>query len=450
MNTATITAVALLITVWSLLSGVLGRRNLTGPMIFVVVGYGLGNSDWGVLPVDATAESVQLIAEVTLALLLFSDASRVSLAELRRDAGLPTRLLAIGLPLTVVIGAATAFVVLTDLPWSLALFIGAALAPTDAALSAAVINDDRVPPRLRRSLNVESGLNDGVATPVVTVALALAAAELGLKAESETVAASAVALELLGGAAAGLAVGALGAVGLNGAVRRGWTAPGAQQMATLALAVTAFTLANAAEANGFIAAFIAGITFGAVIDRSEVDAERAVELPELGGELLALVVWFLFGAGLLPIVVGEIDVAMVAYAVLSLMLLRMVPVAVALIWSGIPRREVLFLGWFGPRGLASVVFALLAVERLAEAEEPLVGRAIATVGLTVLLSVVLHGVTAGPAGRRFGDTASGCEYSDAASVPQARTQQLGPPHPPGTGKDDGSGPLPPETRKDAP
>ena len=427
MNAATIAAVAVLVTVWSLVSGVLSRRNVTGPIVFVVAGYALGNPEWGLLAVDAAAGSVQLIAEVTLALLLFSDASRVSFAELRREAGLPTRLLAVGLPLTMVIGTATAFVVLGDLPWSLALFIGAALAPTDAALSAAVISDRRVPLRLRRSLNVESGLNDGVATPVVTLALALAAAELGLSGEAESAAASSALVELIVGAGAGLAVGALGAVGLNQASRRGWTTPGAQQMGTLALAIAAFTLANTAEGNGFIAAFVAGITFGALVDRTTVDPERVVELPELGGELLALVVWFLFGAGLLPIVLDDIDLAMVAFAVLSLTVLRMLPVAVSVLGARLPRRDVAFLGWFGPRGLASVVFALLAVEQLAEAEEPLVGRAIATVGLTVLLSVILHGITAGPAGRRYGDDAPPAQGPADTPLLPARPQQLVPP-----------------------
>lgn len=431
MNAATITAVALLVMVWSLVSGVLSRRNLTGPIVFVVAGYALGNPDWGLLPVDAAAESVQLIAEVPLALLLFSDASRVSFAELRREAGLPTRLLAVGLPLTMVIGTATAFVVLGDLPWSLALFIGAALAPTDAALSAAVISDRRVPLRLRRSLNVESGLNDGVATPIVTLALALAlaAAERGLSAEAESAAASSALVELLVGAGAGLAIGALGAVGLNQATRRGWTTPGAQQMGTLALAIASFTLANAAEGNGFIAAFIAGITFGALVDRTTVDPERVVELPELGGELLALVVWFLFGAGLLPIVLDDIDLAMVAFALLSLTVLRMLPVAVSMLGVRVPRRDVVFLGWFGPRGLASVVFALLAVEQLAEAEEPLVGRAIATVGLTVLLSVILHGVTADPAGRRYGEEVPPAQRPADTPLLPARPQQLNPRNP---------------------
>lgn len=422
MNLAVVTTLAVLITAWALLSGALARRNLTGPMLFVLAGFVIGNPDWGPLPVDAAATSVQVIAEITLALLLFSDASRISLGELRREASIPARLLGIGLPLTIVLGTATAVVVITDLPWALALFIGAALAPTDAALSAAVITNPRVPMRLRRSLNVESGLNDGIATPLVTVALVVSATALGLTDEPESIAFSEALRELGIGALAGLAVGAMGAWATNQATRRGWTTAGARQMAALGLAVGAYALALAGEGNGFIAAFVAGLVFSGIADKDMVDTETVVVLPELGGELLALVVWFLFGAGLLPIILANLDLATVTVALLSLTVLRMLPVAVAMIGAGLPRRDVMFLAWFGPRGLASVVFALLAVEELAEAEQPLVGQAIAVVGLTVMLSVILHGATAAPAAQRFDPTR--VQHTSAAEEPAARPQQL--------------------------
>ncbi len=426
MNLATVTALSVLLAAWALLSGALARRNLTGPMLFVLLGYLLGNPDAGVFPVDVTTEAVQATAEITLALLLFADASRINLTELRREASLPARLLGLGLPLTIILGTATAALVLADLPWPLALLVGAALAPTDAALSAAVVNNPRVPLTLRRSLNVESGLNDGIATPLVTMALAVSAAQLGLSAETESLAFTTAARELAVGALAGLVIGVVGAWSANQATRRGWTSPGARQIAVLALAVGAFALAGAGGGNGFIAAFAAGLAFSAVADTTLVDTETVVVLPELGGELLALVVWFLFGAGLLPIVTAHLDLATVTFAVLSLTVLRMAPVAVSLIGAHLPRRDVVFLGWFGPRGLASVVFALLAVEQLAEAEEPLVGHAIATIGLTVLLSVVLHGVTAGPAGRRYADVLPAASGPADVPVPQARRQQLAP------------------------
>ena len=172
------------------------------------------------------------------------------------------------------------------------------------------------------------------------------------------------------------------------------------RLATLAVAVAAFAVALAFDANGFIAAFVAGVAFGALLDRAAVDLDEAAELPELGGELLALVVWFLFGAILIPLALDHLGWRTVLYAVASLTIIRMVPVALSLVRSGLDGPSVVFIGWFGPRGLASVVFALLAIEELGETL-PEVNRAVATVVLTVTLSVVLHGITARPGGRKY-------------------------------------------------
>ena len=192
-------------------------------------------------------------------------------------------------------------------PWALAGFVGAALAPTDAALSVQVINDERIPLHLRRALNVESGLNDGIATPIVVFMLAVAASQLGVVSESVSFEAGAALRELGGGIVAGVVVGVGGAVLISTATRRRWIITGGRRLATLAVAIAAFAVALAFDANGFIAAFVAGIAFGAMLDGSVVDLEEAVELPELGGELLALVVWFLFGATLVPLAFEELD-----------------------------------------------------------------------------------------------------------------------------------------------
>ncbi len=280
----------------------------------------------------------------------------------------------------------------------LAGFVGATLAPTDAALSAQVVNDERIPLRLRRALNVESGLNDGIATPIVVFTLAVAATDLGLAGHGHDGAGGAL-LELALGVVVGLAVG-LGSAGLIAfGSRRQWIVAGGRRLATLAAALASFALAVGLDGNGFIAAFVAGIAFGASLPEDVADVEEVGELPELMGELLALGVWFLFGAALVPLVLDYFSVSTVVYALLSLTVIRMVPVAVALVGAGLDRPTVLFVGWFGPRGLASVVFALLAIEELGES--PMVGQAIAVVALTVLLSVVLHGVSAGPLGTRY-------------------------------------------------
>jgi NhaP-type Na+/H+ or K+/H+ antiporter len=399
MNAELVATLAVLVFAWATMSGALARRNVTGPLIFATAGYLVGNPDWGPMSVDVEAASIHVVAEVTLALLLFADAARVNLRELQADAALPVRLLGIGLPLSVAAGAVTAGL-LFDLPWGLALFLGASLAPTDAALSVQVINDERIPMRLRRSLNVESGLNDGIATPIVMLSIAVAASQLGHVTESVSVEFGTALRDLAVGAAMGALLGGAGAVALNLATRHEWIAPGGRRLAALALATGALVVTLALEGNGFIAAFVAGAAFGALADAHALDLERVNELPELGGELLALVVWFLFGATLLPIALGHLDGAVAMYALLSLTVVRMVPVALCMLGTDLDRPTTVFLAWFGPRGLASVVFALLAIEDLGETNEA-TRLAIAAVALTVAASILLHGLTAGPGGRRY-------------------------------------------------
>ena len=385
---------AVLVFAWAVLSGVLARRNVTGPLVFAAAGYVFGNPGWGPIHLDLDSSTIHLIAELTLALLLFADASRVNLHELRREKSVPLRLLGIGFPLSVIAGAILA-AMLFDMPWGLAAFLGAALAPTDAALSLQVISDERIPLRLRRSLNVESGLNDGIATPIVSVALAVAASQLGVVGHS-------VAFELLSalralgvGLVIGTATGIGGALAIGYAAQRNWIAPGGRRVSALGLALISFTVALAADGNGFIAAFVAGAAFGAVANRDVIDLEHVIELPELLGEVLGLVVWFMFGAAVLPIAFAHATVQVALYTVLSLTLVRMAPVALSMFRSGLDRPSTLFLAWFGPRGLASIVFAILAVEELGDSHSA-VTTAVATIAATVAASVLLHGVTAGP------------------------------------------------------
>jgi NhaP-type Na+/H+ or K+/H+ antiporter len=407
--------VALLVLGWAVVSDLLGRMNINGPLFFLVAGLLLGNPDWGPLPVDVDTPSVHLLAEVTLALLLFADAARVNVYKLRHDAFLPARLLGIGLPLSVLLGSFAAAWIFSDLSWALAGFVGATLAPTDAALSAQVINDRRVPMRLRRLLNVESGLNDGIVTPIVAFALAVAASDLGLDVHGESTESGAL-LELALGVLVGLAIGLGSAILVSVGSRRHWIVSGGRRLAALAAALSSFALAVAFDGNGFIAAFVAGIAFGTRLDEEVADVERTDELPELVGEVLSLAVWFLFGAVLVPFAFDWVDVSILVYALLSLTVVRCVPVAIALIGSGLDKETVLFVGWFGPRGLASVVFALLAVEELGTQGE--VAPAIAAVAFTILLSVLFHGVSAGPLAALYARSRS--HHDQTGDAPRSR------------------------------
>jgi NhaP-type Na+/H+ or K+/H+ antiporter len=328
--------------------------------------------------------------------LLFSDASKVAARDARHDLPLTLRLLAIGLPLTIVLGAVLAALAFPTMPVALAALVAAALAPTDAALSAAVVGDERLPIRVRRVLNVESGLNDGIATPVVAACIAATATALSLPEGSRHDDLGPL-LALLVGATVGAVVAGVGGRLLVASHDRGWMERGARRLAGLGLAGTCFLAAEGLGGNPFVAAFAGGLAFRAAAGDQ---TEASVELSDLGSELLSHVIWFVFGASfVLPSFEG-IDLRIALYAAASLTVVRMVPVALCLAGSGESRATALFIGWFGPRGLASVIFALLALEELG-ATDPRVDTALRTMGVVVVASVVAHGVTARPLAARY-------------------------------------------------
>jgi sodium/hydrogen antiporter len=396
MDEATIIALAVVLFAWAVLSEWCAAHDLTGPLVFTAAGLVLANSSWGIGSIDVAGATVHTLAEITLALLLFADASGVPLTAARSDMSLTTRLLAIGLPLSIVAGTVVAVLVFPSLPVALAGVVAASLAPTDAALSASVIGDERLPVRVRRVLNVESGLNDGIATPVVTFCIAASAAALDVAQHDFDDGFGALA-QLAIGAGIGAGVALVGGWLVAFTHRRGWMQPGSRQLATLSLALLAFLGASQAGGNPFVSAFVGGLVFGA---SARADAVEAVELTELGGSLLSLVVWFVFGAGFVLPAFEHLDARMVLYAIASLSVVRMVPVAIALLGSGQDRLTVAFVGWFGPRGLASVVFALLAVEGLGDAD-PRVTTMANTITVTIVLSIVAHGITARPLTTRY-------------------------------------------------
>jgi NhaP-type Na+/H+ or K+/H+ antiporter len=373
-------------------SGRLSRANISGPIAFVAAG--IVSSMLGE-PEDVLAletEGLLVLTELTLALVLFSDAAEVPLRRLEHDAGLPSRLLVVGLPLTMLMGAVAAKALFPDLSWWVCAVIGAAVAPTDAALGAAIVEDERVPRRVRQVLNVESGLNDGIATPFVSFFLVAAVAGTAYEIESD---ARAI-IDLIGGAVVGIAVGAAIGRTLTAARRRGWTEPLTLPLAAVASAIGAYAAADTMELNGFVAAFVGGLAFGAALPRDHLG--ETMTFARRIGSTLALFVWFLFGV-LIVDPLGGITWREVLFAGVALTVVRMVPVAIALIRSGLDRSTVAVIGWFGPRGLASVVFALIAFETLPPDEA---SATLAVIGVTVLASVILHGATAAPTAARFG------------------------------------------------
>ena len=374
---------------WSVFAARLGRVGLSSAIVFVAVGFAF-TQIFDVLHVPAEPELVKVVAEVTLVWMLFADASAVQLTDFRRDLMVYVRLLGIGLPLTILLGGLVAVALLGFGVWP-ALLVGAALAPTDAALGASVMSDPTVPSRIRRVLNVESGLNDGIATPIVLVAIAGVAADEGIGGVHGP---GHALVALLVGLLVGVLVGCAGGVLIRHARRKRWLSEELSGPATLALALLAYTGTLLVDGNGFVAAFVGGLVFG---NTAGPGGEKEAYFVEQSADLAAMISWLIFGALAVPAIGHWFEWPVFGYALLSLTAIRMVPVALALLGSGFDRFSVAFIGWFGPRGLASVIFALLALEDLGPAAQEVT----ATIALTVLLSVGAHGLTARPFATHF-------------------------------------------------
>ncbi len=386
-----LTLFAILLALYGGIGILLGRWSITMPMVFVIIGVLMGSYGLDLVPIRPGDEATRVLTELTLALLLFADASTLDFGRLRHDAGLPLRLLGIGLPLTIALGALAAVVLFPAQGGGFAFLVAAILAPTDAALGLPIFTNPNVPVRIRRALNVESGLNDGIATPFVTLFIALAVAEEGAVPQTGWLTNALIQIGLA--IVAGVAVGAIGGKLLQIAHQRKWTDGAPLQFAVLALALTAYLGSMALGGNGFVAAFIAGIVFGA-ITRSQL-AESA-DYTETTGTLLSLFVWTIFGATfVVPAALLAFDWRVIAYALLSLTLIRMLSVALA-VWGLRFRRDTVgVMGWFGPRGLASVIFGLLAFDELTAASKE-AGLLASIVTWTILLSVLAHGLSAQP------------------------------------------------------
>jgi NhaP-type Na+/H+ or K+/H+ antiporter len=401
--------IALLLLGYGALSARLQATVISQAMVFVAAGLLAGGAALDLVDLDAASQFVRLLAEATLALVLFTDAVRINLGRLRRESMVPVRLLGIGLPLTIVAGTLAGLALLPELDLWTAAALATILAPTDAALGLPVVSNRRLPSRIRQGLNVESGLNDGVCVPLLLIFLALAHAEQG----AAHVEPLRVVVEEIGfGALAGLAAGALGAFLLRWSAARGWMDRTWMQINAVATPLLAYTAAAALGGSGFIAAFVAGIAFGVVAGDH---AEAITSLAEDSGALLNAATFLLFGAVLLGPALGGLDWRVTAYALLSLTVVRMLPVALAMLGTGMRRVSVGFLGWFGPRGLASIVFVLILVEQTELPERPLL---LAVVTWTVALSVYSHGLSARPGADRYANWYA-AHAGDHAAMPES-------------------------------
>jgi sodium/hydrogen antiporter len=369
------------------------RPGVVPPAIaFTVAGLVVGTEGLGWVELSPDAGALRTLAEATLALVLFSDASRIDLRALRDGYAVPARLLGVGLPLTIAAGALAAIVVLPDLTVAEAFVLAIVLAATDAALGQAVVTDERLPPAVRQGLNVESGLNDGLCVPALVIALAFAQSEALSGSDAGEVVAESIGYGVLMGAVAGMVAAMVG----RRAVPSGDEEPAQWRWLLSPIAAAlAYGLAAPLGGSGFIAAFVAGIVFGARVGPRRADTQP-LPAQDLGALLNALT-FVVFGAAFIKPLLERASWDVAIYALLSLTVVRMVPVALAT-W-GIAARPatVAYLGWFGPRGLASIVFAVLVVE----ASVPHTSTIVDATALTVVASILLHGLTAGPLTDRY-------------------------------------------------
>ena len=405
--------IAVIVLGFAAVSRRLEGTSITAPMVFTGAGLVVGAKAAGLVDPNPGGATVKLLASATLAVVLFGDAARIDLRALREEYRLPGRLLGIGLPLTIVFGLVTGLALFGSLGWPEALVLAIVLAPTDAALGQSVVTLPSLPSLVRQGLNIESGLNDGLCVPVFVVALTVASAEAGMTSFHHALV---LLVEEIGyGALVGAGAGVL-AAGLVVLAGRGFVEPLWLQVVPVAASVLAFTAAAAVGGSGFIAAFVGGVFFGALRPR---DGGEVGYLLEQLGALLGAATFVVFGGGFLGPALGDITWAAAGYAVLSLTFVRMVPVAVAMVSADARPQTVAFLGWFGPRGLASIVFAVLIVEE--QGTLPHERLLLTTIYLTIGLSVLLHGLTAAPLARRYGSwygtrASSGVETESAHEV----------------------------------
>ncbi|MEL6169955.1 MAG: sodium:proton antiporter [Pseudomonadota bacterium] len=377
---------------YSMMSKAVGRTLLTLPIIFVLLGLALSGPVHSVGFADASVHMAKrFLAEITLVLVLFADASHVRLSRLRSNFGLPLRMLAIGLPLTIALGTLVAFFLNPAAGLAMALLTAAVLTPTDAALGQAVVSKPDVPDRIGGTINVESGLNDGLVLPFVLVGAVFAASGA---AETDGLALT-VLLQIVLGPLVGALVGWIAATTLDYVEDRDWALQSAQGVVFLSTAFVAFLVAELVGGNGFIAAFVAGMVFG---NAYRHDPHFIREFMEGTGQILTMAAFFGFGAFLLPDGLAHISIQSVLLAAAFLTFVRIVPIWISLGGSGLPTSEKLFLGWFGPRGLASILFTLIILDEFDFATET---ELLACVSMTVFLSVLMHGLSSNPLVRRL-------------------------------------------------
>jgi len=386
---------AVFILIYSSVAGAVEKTWISGAIIFTAFGLLIGPIGLDLISLKVDREAIRTLAELTLALVLFTDAAGADMGVLKKFEKLPVRLLLVGLPLTILLGFGVGALLFQKLSLFEVALLATMLAPTDAALGKAVITNETVPNAVRQGLNVESGLNDGICVPILFVFLALATGKAG-EGGPWPLAIKLVAEEIGIGLAVGLLLTFLVAGLLKSARRRNWLTETWIQIPIVALALACFASAQYLGGSGFIAAFSGGLLFGVL---AKEQREEFLLAAEGTGDTMSLITWVIFGAAVVSKAIGNFSWIIVFYAILSLTLIRMLPVFFVLTGLRTNTEGKLFVGWFGPRGLASIVFAVIVVN----ANLPNDGIIAMTVVCTVIFSIILHGISANSWAKGFGE-----------------------------------------------
>jgi len=373
---------------YSLIAGRLERTSLSGPMVFLSFGVIAGPMVLGWLQFDVSLTELRVLADLTLALVLFIDASNANKSIIKKHGSIPLRMLLFGLPMTIALGIGVGMLLFDDLGlWELAI-LATMLTATDAALGKAVVTNKAVPARIREGLNVESGLNDGICVPLLLVFIVFAEAT-GADAQGTELILFYMAEEIGIGLVVGSGVTAVCAKLMDYCYKRGWITKIWEQLPVIMLALICFSVAQSLGGSGYIAAFAGGILFGIL---AKEETHELVTDAEGMAETLAMFTWIVFGAAFINKAYQLITWEIFAYAVLSLTVVRMLPVMLSLAGSGEKIESKLFMAWFGPRGFASIVFAIIVLNT----SIPGAPEMAVVVVCTVILSAFAHGITANP------------------------------------------------------
>jgi len=388
-NELIVITVVSIILFYGFLSKILEKHNISGPMVFLLIGISLSPLGFDLISISLNSQIVKLVAEIALVIVLFSDSSSLDLKNFRTNWQIPARLLFIGLPLTIALSSYVATFVFPNEPFIYLFMMALVLSPTDAALAKAVVTQESVPKKVRSAINVESGLNDGIVFPVLitTLLLIVANKEFGSDSSWGFYLFTQISLGVL----AGVLSGFIGAKILNYVIKKGWIEDVYTNLSPVSLAILTYYIAESIGGNGFIASFVGGAIFGNF--SSLLKGEKKIFL-ESEGEILILISFLIFGLTFIPATYEQWTIDVIIYALMSLTFFRMLPVVISLVGVSIPMWSKLFIAWFGPRGIASLLYVMTIAHSIKGVD--LSNKLFSVITLTILLSIVFHGLTAKP------------------------------------------------------